>query len=257
MLPAIAIEPIPASPSRATVHCSAQAKPRLGVAKKRVAWAVMVCCTLLAGQTAQADVLDFDDLVMNVSGVLNVPTPYKGFLWGTVGDTDLYAWGDSSYSAASSYGNSYNSPSGENQASNYAGPVLGRLASGDPFDFNGAYFSTFTIYDALQSDSAALLTLEGFNGATLVDSLTVNLGIGYDWVQADFFGITSLRITGSNALVQPYQTRWMIDDFTFNATFTGVPEPLTLLLSLAGLGLIGLSRPIKRRVDAVAVQAPR
>ncbi|WP_434735647.1 PEP-CTERM sorting domain-containing protein [Accumulibacter sp.] len=49
----------------------------------------------------------------------------------------------------------------------------------------------------------------------------------------------------------------MIDDFTFNATFTGVPEPLTLLLSLAGLGLIGLSRPIKRRVDAVAVQASR
>ena len=78
--------------------------------------------------------------------------------------------------------------------------------------------------------------------------MTVNLGIGYDWVQANFLGITSLRLTGSNAIVQPYQTRWMIDDFTFNATSTGIPEPATLLLSLSGLGLIGLSRRGKARV---------
>lgn len=249
MLPSIVIEPKPALPSRNLAHCPSLAKPPLGRAIKRLPQAVIVCCSLVAGQAARADVLDFDDLVMNVSGVLNVPTPYKGFLWGTLGDTDLFAWGDSSYTGVGNYGNSYNSPSGENQASNYGGPVLGRLASGNAFDFIGANFSTFTIYDALQFDSAALLTLEGFNGSTLVDSLTVNLGIGYDWVQANFLGITSLRLTGSNAIVQPYQTRWMIDDFTFNATSTGIPEPATLLLSLSGLvGLIGLSRSGKARV---------
>lgn len=242
MLPSIIFEPIVASAAGNLSLCFSSARRALDRAKKYLPRAVMMCCALLAGQAARAEVLDFDDLVMNVSGVLNVPTPYRGFLWGTLGDTDLFAWGDSSYSAANSYGNSYNSPSGENQASNYAGPVLGRLASGNAFDFNGAYFSTFTIYDALQSDSAALLTLEGFNGATLVDSLTVSLGIGYDWVQANFLGITSLRLSGSNAIVQPYQTRWMTDDFTFNATSTGVPEPATLLLALFGLGLIGRCR---------------
>jgi hypothetical protein len=243
MLSSIVFEPIVASAAGDLSPYFSSARQALDKAKKYLPRAVMMSCALLAGQAARAEVLDFDDLVMNVSGVLNVPTPYRGFLWGTLGDTDLFAWGDSSYSAANSYGNSYNSPSGENQASNYAGPVLGRLASGSAFDFNGAYFSTFTIYDALQFDSAALLTLEGFNGATLVDSLTVSLGIGYDWVQADFLGITSLRLSGSNAIVQPYQTRWMIDDFTFNATSTGVPEPATLLLALCGLGLIARCRP--------------
>ena len=242
MLPSIVFQPIAASAASDLSPRFRPARRVLDSTKKYLPRAVLLCCTLLAGQTVRADVLDFDDLVMNVSGVLNVPTPYKGFLWGTVGDTDLFAWGDSSYAAANSYGNSYNSPSGENQASNYAGPVLGRLANGKAFDFNGAYFSTFTIYDALQSDSAALLTLEGFNGATLVDSLTVNLAIGYNWVQADFRGITSLRLSGSNSVVQPHQTRWMIDDFTFNATSTGVPEPATLLLALCGLGLIAHRR---------------
>ncbi|KFB66517.1 MAG: hypothetical protein CAPSK01_004196 [Candidatus Accumulibacter vicinus] len=242
MRPSIVFDPIAASPTGDLSPCFSLARRVLERTKKYLPQAVLMCCALLAGHTARAEVLDFDDLVMNVSGVLNVPTPYKGFLWGTVGDTDLFAWGDSSYAAANSYGNSYNSPSGENQASNYAGPVLGRLASGNAFDFNGANFSTFTIYDALQSDSATLLTLEGFNGATLVESLTVSLGIGYNWVQADFLGITSLRLSGSNSVVQPHQTRWMMDDFTFNATSTGVPEPATLLLALCGLGLIGRCR---------------
>ena len=100
------------------------------------------------------------------------------------------------------------------------------------FDFNGAYFSSYTLYDVLQSDSATVLTLEGLNGATVVDSLTVNLNIGYDWIQADFLGITSLRLTSSNGIIEPERTRWMIDDFTFNATpSTHVPEPATLALS--------------------------
>lgn len=235
-------------PSTAHAETSMHIRPAItGVASRlgasattrRIPLALMLCLFGITSQTAHADVLNFDDLMLNVSGVINVPTPYHGVLWGTLGDTDLFAWGDSSYSAANSYGNSYDSPSGENAASNYAGPVLASLWGGGSFHFNGAYFSSYTMYDALQSDSATALTLEGFNGTTLTHSLTVALGIGYSWVEADFPGITSLRLTSSNGLIDDARTRWMIDDFTFNATNNQVPEPATLTLLLAGLGLLG------------------
>ncbi len=203
---------------------------------------LMFCLLASTGQTAQATVLNFDDLVMNVSGVLNLPTPYQGVIWGDLGDPDLFAWGDINYAAPGNYGNSYNSPSGDIAASNYARPVFARMANGDAFDFNGAYFSTYTQYDTLQSSSARTLTLQGFNGANLVNSLTVNLNIGYDWVQADFTDITSLKITGSNNLVPDYATSWMIDDFTYNTTPSQVPEPATMMLALLGLGLLGIVR---------------
>lgn len=230
-------------------HSSHPTTPFGAPAKLRMSRAIMLGLLAVAGQAAQAAVLDFDDLALNQSGVINVPTPYHGILWGTLGDTDLYAWGDISYSAANSYGNSYNSPSGGNAASNYAGPVYASLSGGGVFDFNGAYFSSYTIYNALQSDSATILTLEGFNGSTLVDSLTVNLNIGYDWIQADFLGITSLRLTSSNGIIEPERTRWMIDDFTFNATPSAqVPEPATLALTLTGLAWLTSGR--RRRPQA-------
>lgn len=217
-------------------HSPNPTEPSGAFARRHVSRAIMLGFLAVAGQAAHAAVLDFDDLALNQSGVINVPTPYHGILWGTLGDTDLYAWGDISYSAANSYGNSYNSPSGGNAASNYAGPVYASLSGGGVFDFNGAYFSSYTLYDVLQSDSATVLTLEGLNGSTVVDSLTVNLNIGYDWIQADFLGITSLRLTSSNGIIEPERTRWMIDDFTFDATPSAhVPEPATLALSLTGL----------------------
>lgn len=197
-----------------------------------------LCLLASAAHTAQAAVLNFDDLVMNASGVLNLPTPYQGVIWGDLGDPDLFAWGDVSYT--DNYGNSYGSPSGEIAASNYARPVFAKMADGAAFDFNGAYFSSYTMRDLLQSASATTLTLQGFNGAALVDSLTVNLGVGYDWVQADFIGITALRISGANNIVPDFATSWMVDDFTYNATPSQVPEPATMMLALLGLGLLGL-----------------
>lgn len=102
------------------------------------------------------------------------------------------------------------------------------------------------MYDNLQFDSATALTLEGFNGATLIDSLTVSLGIGYKWVQADFVGITSLRLTSSNGFIDGGRSRWMIDDFTFNATTNQVPEPASLTLLLAGLGILSFAQGRRR-----------
>lgn len=224
-------------------HQSERGSPMLGISS-----AAVLGCLLAAAPLAHASVINFDDIALNVSYVMNVPDNHGGFVWGEIGDPDLYAFGDTIFTGAGNYANSYNSPSGENAVSNYAGTVYIRQSSGAAFDFNGAFFSTFTIADQTQSDSASLLKFEGFNGATLVRSMTANLDVGYDWVQADLLGITSLRITGSNAIVQPFQTRWMMDDFTFNATPTNVPEPATLLLSIAGFGLIARFQAVKRRV---------
>lgn len=241
------IKPVPSqTPATATrvAECAAFAP----TSPIKQSFRVLALCLLAgAGQSAQAAVLNFDDLAMNVSGVLNLPTPYQGVIWGDLGDPDLFAWGDISYAATNSYGNThFDAPSGDIAASNYAGPVFARMADGAAFDFNGAYFSSFRIYNQLQSDSAIKLILEGFNGASLVNNLTVNLDlnrIGYEWVQADFIGITSLRITGSNNnLVPDYATRWMIDDFTYNATPSQVPEPATMMLALVGLGLLSVVR---------------
>lgn len=226
--------------------------------RKHYSRVLLLCLLAGTGQTTQAAVLNFDDLVMNVSGVLNLPTPYHGVLWGTLGDPDLFAWGDVNYAAPGNYGNSYHSPSGDIAASNYAGPVFASMANGAAFDFNGAYFSSYTMYDLLQSDSARTLTLQGFNGANLVNSLTVGLNIGYDWVQANFAGITSLKISSSNGLIPDYATRWMIDDFTYNATPSPVPEPATMTLALLGLGLLGVMRRRPAFLSALtAAQTPR
>lgn len=243
-----AFKAIPPQPSTAVSRVSEPADITPTSPIKRYSRVLALCLLASAGHTAQAAVMNFDDLVLNVSGVVNLPTPYQGVLWGDLGDPDLFAWGDISYAATNSYANTnYDSPSGDIAASNYAGPVFASMADSAAFDFNGAYFSSQRQNNLLTSTSAKTLTLQGFNGATLVNSLAVNLDlnrIGYEWIQADFIGITSLKITGStdDVRIPDSATTWMIDDFTYNATPNQVPEPATMVLALLGLGLLGVVR---------------
>ena len=62
-------------------------RPSRAFARRHVSRAIMLGFLAVAGQAAHAAVLDFDDLALNQSGVINVPTPYHGILWGTLGDT--------------------------------------------------------------------------------------------------------------------------------------------------------------------------
>jgi hypothetical protein len=73
-------------------------------------------------------------------------------------------------------------------------------------------------------------------------ALSVALSIGYNWVQADFLDITSLRLTSSNGIIEDARTRY----FTFNAPRGQVPEPATLTLLFAGLAPIAFSRKDRR-----------
>lgn len=198
---------------------------------------ILFCLALATAHAVQANVVDFD----NLPPITNVLPHYNGFIWGlNVGNPALFTVDDTTYTSVGNYGNSYNSPSGNNAVSNY-GYVNISLSSGLAFDFNGAYFSPWTAYDAYQSTTATKLTVAGYNGANLVGSVSMNFtGIGYSWLQADLLGITRLMIIGSDpyALVLPRvfeNTSWLMDDFTYNQTVNPVAEPADIWLTGAGL----------------------
>ncbi len=200
---------------------------------------------------AQAAVINFDDIPLNVSGVLNVPDNYGGFIWPINGNPLFYAIGNGPYQGVGNYGNSYGAPSGQIAVSNYGSPdVAVSRSNGGTFSFAGAYFSTWTSYDRLQSDSATMLTINGYNGPTLVGSTSIGFTAGgYQWVSANFSNITSLAFSGSNSIVAPYQTRWLMDDFTYETSPTNNPLPLpasSLLLGLALAALAATRHTIKR-----------
>lgn len=205
----------------------------------------------LSVPVASADVVNFDDLILNVSGVLNVPAHYNGFVWGvSVGNPAFFAIADSAYTGVGNYANSYGSPSGENAVANYSGEVRAFRSDGAPFDFNGADFSTWTSSDDLQTDSATSLTIEGYNGANLVGTASMNFAAGgYSWLQADLLGVTYLRFVGFSPVpgIGTERTRWLMDNFTFNESPATVPIPAAAWLF--GSGMLGLAGFRRRRAE--------
>ncbi len=111
------------------------------------------------------------------------------------------------------------------------------LISGDTWNFNGAYWAS-------AYDDSNILTLNGYNGTTLLYSTTTELFTqSKQWIQSNFFGITHLSITTS-----ANQAAW--DDFVYNASSTAPPPEPTLIpeptpipepvpLALLGAGLVG------------------
>ena len=200
--------------------------------------------TLMLPAAATAATVDFDDIVLNVSGVLNVADGYQGFLWGpTLGNTRFFAIGDFIYTGAGNYANSYGSPSGENAAANYGGLVTLSRLDGGVFDFVGANFSTWTSRDALQSGSATGLTILGYNGATLVGSVSTSFSTGgYRWLNGGLNGVTSLVFEGAiggNAVTSSF---WLMDDFGYELAGSPQPVPEPSALALTALGLAALAR---------------
>lgn len=199
---------------------------------------------------AQAAVLNFDDIPLNVSGVLNVPDNYGGFIWPQNGNPLFFAIGNGPYQGAGNYANSYGAPSGQIAVSNYGSPgVSVSRSDGGIFSFSGANFSTWTSGDQLQSTSATLLTIMAYNGSSLVGSTSTSFSAGgYHWLSAGFNNITSLTFSGSNLLVEPYQTSWLMDDFTYdtNPANNSVPLPASPLLMALGLAVLATSLRITK-----------
>ena len=144
------------------------------------------------------------------------------------------------------------------------GTTWGGLSAGDPGNWdiegtNGATFmglngssyglemsfassvSNFSL-DASRSagsSSGRSLTVSGYLGATLVDSLTLTFGLVNDWSTFSLLGVFDrVVLAGSTGTsFNPYG----VDNINWDTT-SAVPVPGSLPLLLAGLGAVGVLR---------------
>ena len=237
----------------------------LGLRTKSTALTCLTASVLCVANPVQAiSIVTFDDINTSIpptSGATSVPYNYDGFFWGNnPGSNVLTAINNIIWTSPGNYNNAGNSsPSGNNGVLLNTGIIDVSRSNGQVFNFNGAYFAPFTSGDNLNSQggTATTVTVQGYNGATLVgsDSITFSAA-GYVLLSTNIENITSLRMTGSSPLVQNFQTSWLMDNFTYTDA-TAVPWetdtlPLigsTVLFGFALWGKQKLAKSQKERKD--------
>jgi hypothetical protein len=237
----------------------------LGLRTKGTALTCLTASVLCVANPVQAmSIVTFDDINTSIpptSGATSVPYNYDGFFWGNnPGSNVLTAINNTIWTSPGNYNNTGNSsPSGDNGVLLNIGIIDVSRSNGQVFNFNGAYFSPFTTNNDLnsQAPTATTVTVQGYNGVTLVgsDSITFSAA-GYVLLSTNIENITSLRMTGSSPLVQNFQTSWLMDNFTYTDA-TAVPWetdtlPLigsTVLFGFALWGKQKLAKSQKERKD--------
>ncbi|MBN2377078.1 MAG: PEP-CTERM sorting domain-containing protein [Sedimentisphaerales bacterium] len=168
----------------------------------------------------KADVLTFDDIGTTPIDAEPIPDGYGGFDWYTI----LYL-DPSIVTVDSGYANGIVSGDYVALVSNYSHEGIGWL-TGNPFTFNGAYF-TSVWRDDLN------IQVDGYLDNSLIYTTTVTIDtIDPVWFQFEYENIDELKFSASGGTVHDGyiwdNTQFVIDNFSY------IPEPSTILLFTFG-----------------------
>ena len=180
---------------------------------------------LAGAMTASATIVNFDDLpTPNTGGVVSdwgdVPSSYAGLTWT---GWEVIKVDGTARSYQTIYGNTYGSSSSPNFAYNGGDGYKTISTGGTTFNFDGAYVTSFAQNNVYQGFSSQHLTINAYNGTSLVGTWTGSLSSS-SFVAlptaAHFLDVTSLQFISDGE-----GRYWGLDDFAFSA----VPEPTTMI----------------------------
>lgn len=184
----------------------------------------------LCAPFASAAVLSFDDIA-GPDDIAAVPANYGGL-----------DWSDSGLNVITSDQYPFTPRSGQGRVTTDwidGGPIASTIRFLAPTIFTGAWFSGF-------ADSSVRFDLF-FQGQLVATSAELSLADTPAFLDAGWDGLIDAVIVST-----AFQATYSMDDFTFDSP-AQVPEPGTLALMLAGIGLVVTLR--RRRVPWPPAQA--
>ena len=192
--------------------------------RKKAAYALFLALVSITS-IASADVIGFDDIKYTNGDPAEIADGYQGFTW------------DNFWSARGTYNDELGRGlvSGGNVGFMISASTVSSFSNATPFTFNAINISKM-YYNGLTH-------FDGYIGNTLAYSKDVFASRGVSSVaNFDWTGLTRVDISVLDGSERP-----VFDDLTVNEQVSAVPEPMSISLFAAGLGLAGVASKRKKK----------